>query len=208
MQFFWRMFSLTGGEVSRDVDLYEMKDIQDSAPGGLVETEGEIPQPPRNSGSDASTDMLVDEYSQDTPLRRSTRGTVPRRRYEIEGEAFMVASHDDIETRTVKEALSSPVREKWIAAMDEEMDSMRVNQVWDLVELPPERKAIGNKWVLKVKRKADGSIERYKARLVAKGYTQREGIDCCPKEATQEGGELGFLKLLQIKILYSILNTQ
>ena len=104
--------------------------------------------------------MLVDEYSQDTPLRRSTRETVPRRRYEIEGEAFMVASHDDVEPRTVKEAFSSPVKEKWIAAIDKKMDSMRANQVWDSVKLPPERKAIGNKWVLKVKRKADGSIER------------------------------------------------
>jgi hypothetical protein len=48
---------------------------------------------------------------------------------------------------------------------------MRSNHVWDLVELPPGRKAIGNKWVLKVKRGADGSIERYKARLVTNGYT-------------------------------------
>ena len=61
--------------------------------------------------------------------------------------------------------------------MQEEMESMRVNQVWDLVDLPAGRKAIGNKWVLKIKRNSDGSIERYKARLVAKGYTQKEGID-------------------------------
>ena len=46
---------------------------------------------------------------------------------------------------------------------------MRVNQVWDLVDLPQGRRAIGNKWVLKVKQKADGSVERFKARLVAKG---------------------------------------
>lgn len=57
------------------------------------------------------------------------------------------------------------------------MSSMAKNKVWELVDLPPGRKTIGNKWVLKIKRKADGSIDKYKARLVAKGYTQREGID-------------------------------
>ena len=54
---------------------------------------------------------------------------------------------------------------------------MRKNQVWDLVDLPLDQKAIGHKWVLNIKRKANGSIENYKARLVAKGYTQQEGID-------------------------------
>ncbi|KAH9769125.1 hypothetical protein KPL71_011879 [Citrus sinensis] len=62
-------------------------------------------------------------------------------------------------------------------SMEEEMKSMKVNQVWDLVYLPPNRKAIGNKWVLRIKRKADGTIERYKGRLVAKGYTQHKGVD-------------------------------
>jgi hypothetical protein len=57
------------------------------------------------------------------------------------------------------------------------MSFMDKNNVWDLVDLPPGRKTIGNKWVLKVKHKADSSIDRYKARLVAKGYTQRKGID-------------------------------
>ena len=61
--------------------------------------------------------------------------------------------------------------------MEEEISSMTKNHVWELVDLPPGRKTIGNKWVLKVKRKADGSIGKYKARLVAKGYTQKEGID-------------------------------
>jgi hypothetical protein len=45
------------------------------------------------------------------------------------------------------------------------------------LNLPVRRKAIGNKWVLKFKRKVGGSIERYKARLMAKGYIQHEGID-------------------------------
>ena len=54
---------------------------------------------------------------------------------------------------------------------------MRINQVWDLVDLLLGHKTIGNKWVLKMKYKANGSNERYKAHLVAKGYTQQEGVD-------------------------------
>ena len=53
-------------------------------------------------------------------------------------------------------------------AINDEMEFMRTNQVWDLVDLPSGQKAIGNKWVLKIKCKANGSIERYKAQLVAK----------------------------------------
>ena len=54
---------------------------------------------------------------------------------------------------------------------------MKSNQVWDLVDLSPVHKTIGNKWVLNIKHKVDGTIDRYKARLVAKGYTQQNRID-------------------------------
>lgn len=77
----------------------------------------------------------------------------------------------------MKDALSGPNAREWMSAMQEEMDSMKKNQVWELVDLPKGRKSVGNKWVLKIKRKADGSIDRYKARLVAKGFTQIEGVD-------------------------------
>ena len=61
--------------------------------------------------------------------------------------------------------------------MNDEMEFMRTNQVCDLVDLPLGWKEIRNKWVLKIKRKVDGSIEMYKARLVAKWYTQKKGVD-------------------------------
>jgi len=61
--------------------------------------------------------------------------------------------------------------------MKDEMDSMVRNKVWELVDLLPQCKSIGNKWIFKIKYRTDGSIDKFKARLVAKGFTQIEGID-------------------------------
>ncbi|GJW24268.1 retrotransposon protein, putative, ty1-copia subclass [Tanacetum coccineum] len=51
------------------------------------------------------------------------------------------------------------------------------NEVWDLVDLPPNGKTVGSKWLFKKKTDMDGAVHTYKARLVAKGYTQTPGID-------------------------------
>nr|GFC62666.1 putative retrotransposon Ty1-copia subclass protein [Tanacetum cinerariifolium] len=51
------------------------------------------------------------------------------------------------------------------------------NEVWVLVELPPNGKTVGSKWLFKKKTDMDGNVHIYKARLVAKGYTQTSGID-------------------------------
>ncbi|GKC72140.1 retrovirus-related pol polyprotein from transposon TNT 1-94 [Tanacetum coccineum] len=58
-----------------------------------------------------------------------------------------------------------------------EIQALEKNNTWKLVPLPIGKTSIGNKWVYKIKHKADGAIERYKARLVAKGFNQKEGID-------------------------------
>ncbi len=81
------------------------------------------------------------------------------------------------EPTSVREALASPAAAQWKAAIEEELQSMITNQVYDLVELPPGRKAVGSKWIFKVKEGPDGSIDRYKARLVAQGFSQTAGVD-------------------------------
>nr|GEV33057.1 transcription factor bHLH75-like [Tanacetum cinerariifolium] len=67
--------------------------------------------------------------------------------------------------------------DKWLNAMNVKMQSMKDNEVWDLVELPPNGKTIGSKWLFKKKTDMDGTVHTYKARLVAKGYTQTPRID-------------------------------
>nr|GFA02976.1 retrotransposon protein, putative, Ty1-copia subclass [Tanacetum cinerariifolium] len=61
--------------------------------------------------------------------------------------------------------------------MNVEMQSMKDNDVWVLVELPPNAKTIGSKWLFKKKTDMDGAIYIFKARLVAKGFTQTYGVD-------------------------------
>ena len=61
--------------------------------------------------------------------------------------------------------------------MDEEYSALMKNNTWHLVPAQKGANIIDCKWVYKIKRKADGEIDRYKARLVAKGFKQRYGID-------------------------------
>jgi histone deacetylase 1/2 len=67
--------------------------------------------------------------------------------------------------------------DRWVHAMNTEYSALLKNNTWHLVPPPKGKNIIGCKWVYKVKRKADGSVDRYKARLVAKGYKQRYGLD-------------------------------
>lgn len=91
----------------------------------------------------------------------------------------MVAELNDeiVEPQTFKEAMESKEKKKWIIAMKEEMKSLNENETWKMVPLPKGRKAISCKWIYKIKRNPDGSVERYKARLVIKGYSQKKGVD-------------------------------
>ncbi|KAL8123362.1 hypothetical protein AgCh_011363 [Apium graveolens] len=61
--------------------------------------------------------------------------------------------------------------------MQSEIEAIERNTTWKLVELPTGQRAIGLKWVYKLKRDVQEKIVKYKARLVTKGYVQKQGID-------------------------------
>jgi hypothetical protein len=61
--------------------------------------------------------------------------------------------------------------------MNEELESIKKSDTWDLVDLPKEKECIGVKWVYKTKYKENGEVDKYKARLLAKGFAQEYGVD-------------------------------
>lgn len=94
---------------------------------------------------------------------RPVRDMRPPDRY---GE-WVYLAHGRDEPNSISDAMKSPESEKWWSAMKEEVKSLMDNDVYDLVELPAGRKAVGSKWVYKEKVGSDGTTERFKARLVA-----------------------------------------
>ena len=115
-----------------------------------------------------------------TPLRRSTR----ERRSALPNDYIVFLQEHEFDIGAVeddpinfRQALEGSKSQEWIDAMNEEIKSMKDNDIWDLVTLPESVEPIGCKWIFKTKRNSKGDVERYKAHLVAKGYTQKEGID-------------------------------
>ena len=90
---------------------------------------------------------------------------------------FMVTKHPlppSLEPTSVTQAFNEP---HWRAAMSSELTALMRHDTWHLVPPLKDCNIIGCKWVFRVKRFPDGSIDRFKARLVAKGFNQRPGLD-------------------------------
>ncbi|GJX06816.1 retrotransposon protein, putative, ty1-copia subclass [Tanacetum coccineum] len=95
----------------------------------------------------------------------------------MEVEGFEPPQEEVIPIRSYKAAMLDSESNKWIDAMNAEIQSMMDNMVWVLVDLPPGCKTVRSKWIFKKKTSIDGIVHTYKARLVSKGYTQLYGVD-------------------------------
>ena len=133
------------------------------------------------------TEEAVHDDAQDTrdrPRRNvnpiDRYGTVATHRFghwEVPDEVHMAVGPGSDDPRSYREAMNGPNSTLWKTAAEVEIESVLKNRTWDLVDLPPDKTAIGSKWVFKTKRNADGTINKHKARLVAQGYAQQHGID-------------------------------
>ncbi|KAK1648500.1 hypothetical protein QYE76_066305 [Lolium multiflorum] len=118
--------------------------------------------PPSTSSAAGGSSVVQDSTGPGAPPEQPAPPSPPRTRLQ-QGEPS-----------TLIEALDDP---NWRKAMEEEYDALMINKTWHLVPPSSKRNLIDCKWVYRIKRRADGTVDRYKARLVEKGFKQRYGID-------------------------------
>ena len=139
--------------------------------------------PPRRSTRARHAPTYLQDYHHDLSINNTSASTFVRyplssvlsySRLSPTHKHFVLSISSTVEPSSYAEASR---HDCWIKAMKAELQALQSNETWRLTLLPPQKTAIGCRWIYKIKYRADGSIERYKARLVAKGYTQMEGLD-------------------------------
>ncbi|GJU81401.1 retrovirus-related pol polyprotein from transposon TNT 1-94 [Tanacetum coccineum] len=176
---------------SRDVDFFENKFRHDSTSTNEIVTQ--IPQD--ISGPNLNSNNKRNMAESSSAPRRSERARKERNLDPdfIDSQAIIFLVEGDNENnvinkipvllnvedapKTYKEAITSRNSAFWKEAIDDEMDSLVSNNTWELSDLPPGSKAIGCRWVFRIKYHTDGSIQTFKARLVIQGFSQRQGVD-------------------------------
>ncbi|GKA14491.1 retrotransposon protein, putative, ty1-copia subclass [Tanacetum coccineum] len=129
--------------------------------------------------TDQTSDLIDYQLARDRERWTRTKPLRFRDESNMAAYAFVAAEEEDThEPLTYQEALVCADSSKWKAAIKEEMDSLRKNKTWELVDHPAGQKLVSRKWLFKIKEGIKGVQKpRYRARLVAGGFTQMAGID-------------------------------
>jgi hypothetical protein len=138
-----------------------------------VAVEHVIPVPVRENRNQPVGETYEDTFMQEVQNLNPQRERRPPVRFDEELYAADDLTADINEPRNISEAWKNEYCVQWNA----EYNSLIENDTWELVPLPKGKNIVGSRWVSKVKRDANGSVQRYKARLVAHGYSQAEGVD-------------------------------
>ena len=126
-------------------------------------------QPLRRSERISTFPNKYNEFVVNSKVKYGLEKFVNYSKLSSENLCFTAELNKSFEPKTYKEASRFP---HWREAINKEMKALYDNDTFEIVFLPKGRKAIGSKWVFKIKYKSNGEIDKYKARLVAKGYNQ------------------------------------
>ena len=169
-------------KTERELVYHEANEINDPTEISVVEDQP-IVQSQHVEPTVVQNDELVGETYEETFMRQvdnlgpKRQHRAPNRFHPDSCNLIESLTNDISEPKTVKKALQSEHSAEWRSAMSVEFESMTKNNTRELVPPPEGKNIVGSKWVLKVKRNSDGSLDRFKARLVAQGYTQTRGTD-------------------------------
>jgi len=159
---------------SRDVQFDELFQTADRVSGANDSADGIGSDSDSEAESEADSDASEDEEPASVQgVRRSSR----LRGGQVGTAGQRVTAVVERDPQTVEEAQKSHFSAEWEEAMKQEYNSLQSNKTWRLVELPPGKKLVQNKWVFQRKMDEQGHVARFKARLVAKGFSQRRGVD-------------------------------
>jgi hypothetical protein len=134
------------------------------------------------STSDTSTSATANRGSKPSTTATANRGsTSSTSASTTTATCYAFASIGQLQAgetpMTYLQALNSVDRRKWRYALDLEYQALLDAHTWELVSADDAENIVSGKWVFKIKKNADGSVDRYKARWVARGFSQREGVD-------------------------------
>ena len=148
----------------------------------------EVDQPEHDHASPGHlNDEIVDQEDDHTvmptpkqDLAGRTLRSVPRLDYSNDGTQVKHGARalladlasDHAVPATYAQAIASPDRENWIAAMMQEIAHHKARDTITVTAVPANTKVIKAKWIFKIKEHSDGTVASYKARIVAQGFRQ------------------------------------
>ncbi|KAK7255190.1 hypothetical protein RIF29_28594 [Crotalaria pallida] len=205
--------------ISKDVTFAE-NDLQSEQRNESSTKETTTVQIDEKSGEDDSSEVEPEHEEQepddvnDVKVRQSDR----LRRKPHWHKDFVMVNHDaycllteEGEPSTFQEAVNSSDASLWMAAMHEEMEALQRNKTWELVTLPEGRKAIGNKWVYKIKR--DDNDQEFEVREARKLRSSNENVELLKEKLLEkknrtEWAELELSKLQEVQLNMKKLEDQ
>lgn len=187
----------SGESTERTIFQEETPEIADSGENSNAEPATSIETSDESTTSDQGTEQLdqsedfgqaeesyeTDEMNESSDPTFNTRAKVdesaerPTTRNFMKNILNFHTAFITCEPSSYQQALKDENCDKWKIAMKEEYDALIKNDTWDLVERPPNKKLVDNRWVYKVKENNVNLPVRFKARLVARGFTQQYGVN-------------------------------